>query len=266
MVMRPLLINVMVKACEEAGRTLERDFTRIDRLRVKQKGPADFVSTADLKAQQILREELSTARPDIGFLMEEEDGEDDSAKTKERWVVNPIDGTTNFLHGVPHWAISIALEREGEIVAGVIYNPITTELFWAEKGIGAYRSHKAIRVSGRVDLSECLLSTNLLYRGDRKIAQNAVDLALEMCEHTAGVRNEGSAALDMAYVAAGRYDGYWSTSGLELWDIAAGSIIIKEAGGKVSPLKEGADYMKTGCFIATNRKIHDKVTKILRSA
>lgn len=265
MVMRPLLINIMAKAAEQAGRALERDFSRIDRLRVAAKGPADFVSTADFKAQEILREELSAARPDIGFLMEEEDGVDDSAPKKERWIVDPLDGTSNFIHGIPHWAISIAVEREGAIVSGLIYSPLTNDMFWAEKGVGAYLGYKGIRVSGRTDLSECLLATNIMYKGDRKAAQLTVDRAGEMCKHTSGARHSGCTSLDLAYVAAGRYDGFWTAEGIGLWDIAAGALIVKEAGGKISPLVEGEDPMKSTRLLASNPKIHDKTLEIIRS-
>jgi len=265
MVMRPILINIMTKAAEKAGKALLRDFSRVDRLRVVQKGVADFVSTADFKAQEILREELSLAKPEMGFLMEEDDGIDDSKKTKERWIVDPLDGTANFLHAIPHWSISIAVERDNEIVAGVIYNPISNEMFWAEKGVGAYIGHNRIRVSGRNDLSECLLSTNVMHKGNADKTQLAINRVSNMCDYVSGVRREGSTALDLAYVAAGRYDGFWTSADIGMWDVAAGYIIVKEAGGVISPLKQGDDPVLSTHLIASNKKIHDEIVKKIRS-
>lgn len=265
MVMRPALVNVLAKAAEQAGRKLVSDFARIDRIPVKQKGPADFVTMSDFKAQEIIREILSEERPNFGFLMEEEDGVVEKEAAKERFIVDPLDGTANFIHGIPHWAISMAVEREGEIVSGMIYNPIAGEMFWAEKGVGAYLGRNRIQVSGRSDLSECLLANTLLYRGNRKDTEKGVQCVGEMCKHTAGVRREGSATLDLAYVAAGRYDGYWVTSGVSIWDMAAGALIVKEAGGMVSPMVEGEDPIKSGALIATNSRIHNEVVAKLRS-
>lgn len=259
MLIRPALINVMAKAAEKAGRGLTRDFGEVEQLQISRKGPADFVSNADLKAQAVLREELSKARPNFGFLGEENDGGEDSKNKAERWIVDPLDGTTNFLHGVPQWCISIAAEREGEIVAGMIYNPISNEMFWAERGVGAYCSNKRIRVSGRTDLSECLLAFGITSQVDvlKKVAAVA--------PHAGGVRAFGSAALNLAYVAAGRMDGYWC-SGLGIWDVAAGVLIIKEAGGFVAPMVAGQDPVKTATLIASNAGIHDKLVQIIRSA
>lgn len=263
MVMRPALINVMAKAVEKAGKGLRRDFGEVEHLQISRKGPADFVSTADLKAQKILREELGKARPNFGFYMEENDGVVDKADASERWIVDPLDGTTNFLHGVPHWCISVAAERDGEIVAGMIYNPITDEMFWAEKGIGAYCSSKRLRVSGRSDLSECLIATGLGFKGSSKDHTRVLKQVSAVMPQVAGIRRAGVAALDLAFVAAGRYDGYWE-EGLGLYDVAAGYIIVKEAGGFVSPMVKGQDPVKSAALIATNDAIHDKLVKLVR--
>lgn len=265
MVMRPALINVMAKAVEKAGKSLVRDFGEVEHLQISRKGPADFVSTADLKAQKILREELGKARPSFGFYMEETDGVVDKPDASERWIVDPLDGTTNFLHAMPHWCISVGVEREGEIVAGMIYNPLSDEMFWAEKGVGAYCSSKRLRVSVRKDLSECLIATGLPFKGSKRKPVDALKELGNVMPMVAGIRRAGSAALDLAYVAAGRYDGYWE-SGLGMYDVAAGYIIVKEAGGFVSPMQKGKDPVKTGGIIATNAEIHDKLVKLVRDA
>ncbi len=265
MVMRPALINVMAKAAEKAGKGLSRDFGEVEHLQVSRKGPADFVSNADIKAQKILREELTKARPTFGFLGEEDDGEADTSGKAERWIIDPLDGTTNFLHGVPHWCISIAAEKAGEVIAGLIYNPITDETFWAERGLGAYCSNKRLRVSGRKDLSECLIATGLPFKGSKKNDAKVMKELAAVMPKVAGIRRAGSAALDMAYVAAGRFDGYWE-EGLGIWDIAAGYIIVKEAGGFVSPMVKGGNPVKDAALIATNAEIHDKIVKLVRAA
>jgi len=265
MVMRPALINVMAKAAEKAGKGLTRDFGEVEHLQISRKGPADFVSNADMKAQKILREELGHARPSFGFYMEENDGVVDKADASERWIVDPLDGTTNFLHGLPHWCISIAVEREGEIFAGLIYNPLSDEMFWAEKGVGAYCSSKRLRVSARTDLSECLIATGLGFKGSSKDPVKVLKQVSSVMGQVAGIRRAGSAALDLAYVAAGRYDGYWE-SGLGMYDVAAGYIIVKEAGGFVSPMVKGQDPVKSAALIATNAGIHDKIVKLVRDA
>ena len=201
---RTALINVMIKAAEKAAKGLKRDFGEVEHLQVSRKGPADFVSNADMQSQKVLREELSKARPEFGFLMEEDDKAADTSGKAERWIVDPLDGTTNFLHSLPHWAISIAAERAGEIVAGVVHDPIKDEMFWAEKGVGAYCNSKRLRVSARKDMADCLIATGLPFKGimdeDPKIAEqlNAV------MPKVAGIRRWGVASLDLAYVAAGR--------------------------------------------------------------
>ncbi|NTU77455.1 MAG: inositol monophosphatase [Alphaproteobacteria bacterium] len=265
MAVRPALINVMAKAAEKAAKGLKRDFGEVEHLQVSRKGPADFVSTADLQAQKILREELGKARPDFGFLMEEQDGVADTSDKKERWIVDPLDGTTNFLHGMPHWCISIAAERDGEVIAGLIYNPISDEMFWAEKGLGAYNNSKRLRVSARKDLSECLLATGLPFKGSRKPIPTMFAELNAVMPQVAGIRRAGSAALDLAYVAAGRFDGYWET-GLGAWDVAAGYVIVKEAGGFISPMISGENPVQKGSLIATNEHIHDRLVQMVRAA
>jgi myo-inositol-1(or 4)-monophosphatase len=265
MLVRPALANVMIRAAEKAGRNLRRDFGEIEQLQVSRKGPADFVSAADLKSQEILREELSKVRPDFGFVMEEKDKAADTSDKEALWIVDPLDGTTNFLHGMPHFAISIGVQRLGELVAGLIYNPVTDECFWSEKGAGAFYNNKRIRVSGRRDLSECLVATGLPFKGSRKpVAPMLAELAAVLPQ-VAGVRRAGAAALDLAYVAAGRFDAYWET-GLGPWDIAAGLAIVKEAGGFIAPYKKGEDPLKSGALIVSNEPLHTAFVDLIRSA
>ncbi len=265
MALRSALINVMQRAADKAAKGLRRDFGEVEKLQVSRKGPADFVSNADLQAQKVIREELAKARPDFGFLMEEKDGENDTSGKRERWIVDPLDGTTNFLHGMPHWCISIAAERDGEIVAGLIYQPLIDEVFWAEKGLGSYLNNQRLRVSARSDFSECLIATGAPFKGSKKPVESFIDELKAVIPQVAGIRRAGSAALDLAYVAAGRYDGFWET-GLGLWDIAAGILLVKEAGGFVSPLAAGDDLMKTGSLVASNAGIHEKFLVMLRNS
>lgn len=260
MATRSALINVMCKAADKAARSLRRDFGEVEQLQVSQKGPADFVSNADLKADRIIKEELKKARPNFGFLMEES-GTEAGADPDHRWICDPLDGTTNFLHGIPHFCISIALEAKGEIVAGVVFDPIKDELFWAEKGAGSFLNERRMRVSGRKNLNECLLGTGIPFRGhghfDRFLGQ--MDKAMR---ETAGVRRLGAAALDLAYVAAGRYDGFWEEF-LSPWDMAAGIILVKEAGGYVSDLKGGQTMLASGEILATNNTLHAPIQALI---
>ena len=261
MAARSALINVMVKAAEKAAKGLKRDFGEVEHLQISRKGPGDFVSTADMQAQAILREELGKSRPDFGFLMEEKDNAADTSAKAERWIVDPLDGTTNFLHSIPHWAISIAAERNGEIVAGLVYDPIKDEMFWAEKGIGAYKNSQRLRVSARNDLSECLIATGIPFAGaPRPEFMGQLDAVMPK---VAGIRRFGAAALDLAYVAAGRYDGYWET-GIHPWDVAAGVVLVREAGGYVSamPDKAANPVMSRG-ILAANMNIYEKLTALV---
>jgi len=236
-------LNVMIKAAEKASRALIRDFGEIEKLQVSIKGPTNFVSNADLKAEKIIIEELKKARPNYSIISEE-DGSESNKDKKNTWVIDPIDGTNNFLHGVPHFAISIALKSENEIVSGLIYDPIKDEMFYAEKDKGAFFNNQRIRVSKKKEINSCLFATG----GKSK---NEIDLPL---------RRSGSAALDMAYVAAGRYDGYFQND-LNLWDIAAGIIILKEAGGMINEidLSQNKNIPIRASSMAINGKMLEKL-------
>lgn len=247
MAIRSALMNVMLIAVKKAAKGLVRDFGELENLQVSRKGPSDFVSNADLKAEKILKAELRKARPAYSFLMEES-GAEDGADTSRRWIVDPLDGTTNFLHGIPHFAISVALEEKGEIVAGVIYNPILDELYTAEKGNGAFVNDRRLRVSGRRDLAESLFATGIPFQGKGGHARFLGQLAKVMAK-TSGVRRIGAASLDLAYVAAGRVDGYWE-EGLHPWDCAAGILLVKEAGGYVTTLDGKPDpCARAACWL-----------------
>ncbi len=253
----------MCSAAKKAARKMVRDFGELEHLQVSKKGPADFVSAADRIAEKTIYQELLKARPKYGFLLEE-GGEIPGVDTSNRWIVDPLDGTTNFLHGIPHFAISIALERDGAPFAGVVYEPIHDEMFWAERGQGAHLNGRRIRVSGRSDLNESLLATGIPFKGERDHPLFLRQLG-EIMAVTAGVRRFGSAALDLAWVAAGRYDGFWET-GIHAWDMAAGIAIVREAGGLVSDLSGGEGMMKSGDILAANSAIHRKIVKILKAA
>ncbi|NQU68973.1 MAG: inositol monophosphatase [Rhodospirillales bacterium] len=257
------VINVMEGAARKAARSLIRDFGEVEQLQVSRKGPGDFVSEADRKAEAILRAELEKARPDYGLMMEE------SAETigndpSRRWIVDPLDGTTNFLHGIPHFAISIGLEDEGEIVAGVIYDPLKDEMFWAEKGVGAYLNRRRLRVSARAQFADAIVATGIPF-GNRPGKRSMLAILEPLMNQTAGVRRLGSAALDLAYVAAGRYDAFWEV-GLSPWDVAAGIIIVREAGGFVSDAKGGNHMLGGGTIIAANGRLHAPMHKLIRDA
>lgn len=258
---RPALINVMEKACRKAARGLVRDFGEVEQLQVSKKGPSDFVSAADLKAEKILKEELERARPDFGFLMEES-GE--SGTSDERWIVDPLDGTLNFLHGLPHFAISVALERRGELVAGMVFQPLTDEVFWAEKGSGAFCNDRRLRVSGRRDLAESVFATGIPFRGHGDSPRFLKELYAVMPK-VAGIRRFGAASLDLAYVAAGRFEGFWE-SGLQPWDMAAGIVLVKEAGGFVSDFTNRNKMLETGDVVCANEKMHGALLKLLAEA
>ncbi len=254
-------LNVMIKAARKAGRSLVKDFGEVEKLQVAVKGPGDFVSRADTRAEQIVKEELTGARPNYGWLAEE-GGEEPGKDPTRRWIVDPLDGTTNFLHGLPHWAVSIALEHKGEIVAAVIYDPAKDELFHAEKGGGAWMNDTRLRVSGRRVLIESIFATGLPFGGRPDLPETIRDLGrlLPVC---AGVRRWGAAALDLAYVAAGRYDGFWERR-LNAWDMAAGLLLIREAGGMTEALRPGSAIFESGEVIAANPEIFDKLARILR--
>lgn len=257
---RSAIITVMIKAAEKAAVRLVRDFGEVEKLQVSRKGAADFVSQADLKAEETLRIELEKARPGYGFLLEE--GGKIKGDGLNRWIVDPLDGTVNFLHGIPHFSISIALEREGEIVAGVVLDPIQHELFHAEKGGGAFLNDFRMRVSARRDLSTAVIGCWLPTVGAPEHERFLSQLTAVMPK-TGGVRCFGGAALNLAYVAAGRLDGYWE-EGLETWDMAAGLLMVKEAGGYVSDMTGGSRMLEAHSLIAANDQIHHKLSQILR--
>ena len=255
-------MNVMLKAARKAGRALAKDFREVENLQVSMKGAGDFVSRADIAAEQIIKSELMNARPTYGWLAEEGGAEEGQDPTR-RWIVDPLDGTTNFLHGLPHWAVSIALEHKGQIVAGVIYDPAKDEAFYAEKGEGAWLNESRLRVSGRDRMIESVFATGIPFGGRADLPETLQDLA-RLMPKCAGVRRWGSAALDMAYVAAGRYEGFWERR-LNAWDLAAGIVILREAGGMVEPFSTGGDILGDGAVICANQVIFDKFAKTIRS-
>ena len=255
-------INVMVKACRKASKTLIRDFGEIEKLQVSLKGPGDFVTASDKKVEKILIEELQKARPNYSILSEEigEINNDVSFK----WIIDPIDGTANFLHGIPHFAISIGLEHNKEIICGIIYDPIKDEMFVAEKGEGSYLNNQRMRVSSRSKLKDCMIFT-----GGPKRESKDRDLALKEYNSFSSkvlvpIRKLGSASLDIAYVAAGRCDGFWQRN-LNYWDIAAGIIIVKEAGGFVTDFYGKNEYIQNKTILVNNSKIDKEMIEVLSS-
>ncbi len=261
---RSALMNVMTAAALKAGRGLKRDFGEVENLQVSVKGPGDFVSNADRRAEKTLFEELSKARPGYGFLMEES-GTVEGSDPSHRWIIDPLDGTTNFLHGLPIFAISIALERDGQLVAGLIYNPASDEMFVAERGSGAFLNNRRLRVAQRRELADALVATGIppLFKapGHSRFQR---ELAAVMTR-VGNVRRLGAAALDLASVAAGRCDAYWER-GLNAWDIAAGIVMIREAGGFISDLEGGDTMLKTGDIIAGNELMLKRTLELVRGA
>ena len=251
----------MGNAALKAARALLRDFGEVEQLQVSVKGPGEFVSAADIKAERIIKAELKKARPGYAMLLEES-GAEAGSDPRHRWIVDPLDGTTNFLHGIPHFAISIALERDGEIVAGVIYEPIRDEMYWAEKGLGAYVNDRRLRVSARRHLGEAVIGTGMPFgaRADRGIYTATLAAVMRA---TAGIRRMGSAALDLAYVAAGRFDGFWEF-GLSPWDIAAGILLVREAGGYLSDMSGGHGMMASGDVLAANDHLHLPLAALIK--
>ena len=257
---RSALLNVMVQAAFKAGKSLARDFGEVQNLQVSLKGPGDYVSQADRKAEKIIREELMKARPTYGFLGEESE-EIVGTDGAHRWIVDPLDGTTNFLHGIPCFAVSIALERNGEIVAGVVLNPATDELFTAERGGGAFLNDRRLRVAARKALSDAVIGCSVPHLGRGNHGKFLIELRHVMGE-VAGMRRLGAAALDLAYVAAGRFDGFWERD-LSEWDMAAGILLIREAGGYVSDLDGGTAMFDTGTIVGGNEYIHKALREVL---
>ena len=255
------LINVMVKAARRAGRSLKRDLGEVENLQVSLKGPANFVTMADRRAEEMLHTDLTKARPGYGFIGEEGGIRAGDDKT-HTWIVDPLDGTTNFLHGIPQFAISIGLVREGTIIAGVIFNPANDDLYVAERGKGAFLNDQRLRVAGRRKLNECVIACGLPHigRGDLELSRQELT---EIQSRVAGLRRFGAASLDMAFIAAGRLDGYWERN-LQPWDMAAGTIIVREAGGIVSGIEGNDDPLKTGSVICGNEFVHAELVKILK--
>lgn len=260
MALRSALINAMANAARKAQRSLIRDFNEVEHLQVSKKGPADFVSAADRKAEKILQQELAKLRPDFGFIMEE-GGRIEARDGKSYWIIDPLDGTTNFLHGIPHFAISVGVQREGELIAGIVLDVVRDELFWAEKGVGAYVNERRLRVSARRKLTEAVFGTGIPFHGRPGHAAFVKDLTNIMPE-VAGIRRMGAAALDLCYVAAGRFDGFWE-SGLSAWDMAAGIVLVREAGGMVTDLAGGDQMLSTGGIVAANDVLHAPLCKLL---
>ncbi len=254
-------LNLMIKTARKAGRALVKDFREVENLQVSAKGPGDFVTRADREAERIIKEDLRGGRPTYGWLGEET-GEDAGEDPTRRWIVDPLDGTTNFLHGMPHWAVSIALEHKGEIVAGVVFDAAKDEMFVAEKGQGTWMNDKRMRVSGRRVMSDAVFGTGVPFAARKGLPETLGDLArlMPVC---AGVRRWGAAALDLAYVAAGRFDGFWER-GLSPWDVAAGLILVQEAGGFVSAIAEGETVFGSGNVAAANQALFEPFRKILR--
>ncbi|MEX0591050.1 MAG: inositol monophosphatase family protein [Xanthobacteraceae bacterium] len=260
---RSPIITVMVQAARKAARALVRDFGEVENLQVSLKGPANFVSAADRRAEEILYAELSKARPAFGFLMEER-GRIQGKDPNHQWVVDPLDGTTNFLHGIPIFAISIALVKDGTPIAGLVFNPVTDETFVAERGKGAFLNERRLRVAARRDLDNCVVCCGIPHRGRGDRAQFRKELAAVQ-ERVAGLRRTGAAAIDLAWVAAGRFDGFWERS-LSPWDLAAGLILVREAGGYVTDLDGGDAALDKGSVLAGNADIHGALLALLKSA
>ncbi|MCA6227640.1 MAG: inositol monophosphatase [Phenylobacterium sp.] len=257
------LLKVMSDAARKAARGLNRDFGELAELQVSRKGAADFVSAADLKAEQAIFESLSKARPGYSFLGEERGLIEGTDKT-HTWIVDPLDGTTNFLHAIPHFAINIALQREGVVVAAVTYNPVSNDLFWAEKGKGAFVNDRRLRVAARQRLDESVLATGIPFLGHGQHARFLKELH-QISQRVAGVRRFGAAALDLAWVAAGRMDGFWERD-LNAWDLAAGVLLVTEAGGKVTNAEGGEDVLTAGSVCAANLDLHPLILERLRAA
>ncbi|MEM1160270.1 MAG: inositol monophosphatase family protein [Pseudomonadota bacterium] len=259
-------LNVMIQAARKAARRLVRDFNEVENLQVSVKGAGDFVSNADRKAEETIKDVLMDARPNYGFLGEE-GTEIEGKDPTRRWIVDPLDGTTNFLHGLPHWAVSIGLEHKGQVVAGVVYDPAKDEMFTAEMGEGAWMNDRRLRVSARREMSEFLLATGIPF-GARGGTEEMFQEFARILPRTAGVRRWGTASLDLAYVAAGRFDGFWERA-LQPWDIAAGLIIVREAGGLIGRIGEAQaheDPMPTGDIMAANTAAYDFLTRHLEKS
>ena len=256
-------LNVMMKAARRAGRSLVKDFQEVENLQVSAKSAGDFVSRADIAAEKIIKEELTEARPTYGWLGEES-GEIAGQDPTRRWIVDPLDGTTNFLHGLPHWAVSIALEHKGQIVSGVVFDAAKDEMFVAEKGKGAWMNDRRIRVSDRHRMIESIYATGLPFAGRTDLPETLRALA-QLLPTCAGVRRWGAASLDLAYVAAGRYDGFWE-SRLNIWDIAAGIVLAREAGALIEGMAKGTQPQDTSDVLCATELQFEQFAKLIRSS
>jgi len=256
-------MNVMQQAARKASRRLVRDFGEVENLQVSRKGPSDFVTAADVRTDEMLRDLLLQARPDFSFLTKE-NKEMVGKDGRRRWIIDPVDGTINFLHGIPMFAISIALEESGEITAGLVYAPIPDEMFWAEKGQGAYLNNRRLRVAARRQIGDAVIGTCIPHSGRSDNPSYPIEI-LAIADECAGIRGMGSAALDLAYVAAGRFDGFWET-GLSPWGIAAGLLLAKEAGAIVSRTDGGSDPLYEGEILAANEAIHSRMLRLIQKA
>lgn len=258
------IITVMERACRKAAPRLRRDFGEVSQLQVSRKGPADFVSQADKAAERTLLEELQKARPGWGFVLEEGGEIPGEEENSPRFIIDPLDGTSNFLHGIPHFAISIGVEHMGVALAGMVYQPLTDETFWAERGRGAWLHNGRLRVSGRSDLSESLIATGIPFKGHGE--QDQFERILnKVIPEVAGVRRFGAASLDLAWVAAGRFDGFWE-QGLSHWDVSAGMLLVKEAGGFVSDFRGGEKMVERRELIAGNDVLHSRLHRLVAGA
>ena len=256
-------LNLMINTARKAARLLLKDFREVENLQVSVKGPGDFVSKADQGAERLIREELKNGRPTYGWLGEET-GEEPGEDPTRRWIVDPLDGTTNFLHGIPHWAISIALEHKGAITAAVVYDPCRDEMFLAEKGTGCWlNSNRRMRVSARRSMSEALFATGIPFGSKNTLPATLKDMSALM-PVSAGARRMGAASLDLAWVAAGRFDGYWERE-LQPWDVAAGLLLVTEAGGLVEGIRVAENPLESGNILAANGQLFSSLAEMIRN-
>ena len=258
MALKTPIINIMTKAAYKAGNILIKDFREVENLQVSKKGVGDFVTSADLNSEKTIIKILEKSYPQIKIISEETNSDTSLDEHEKKWIIDPLDGTLNFLHGLPHFAISIALMVKNEIISGVVYDPIKDELFWAEKGVGAYINDKRIRVSSRNQLKNALVSTGIPWKGMENSHKNYLKILENIMKSSSGIRRYGAAALDLAYVAAGRYDAFWEFN-LKTWDIAAGSLLVKEAGGSVGSINKNENYLYTGNIYACNNNLVDEL-------
>ena len=260
---RSALMNVMTAAVLKAGRGLKRDFGEVENLQVSVKGPGDFVTAADKRAEKTLFEELAKARPGYGFVMEEA-GEVEGTDKSHTWYIDPLDGTTNFLHGIPIFGVSVGLARDGQMIAGIVYNPANDDMFVAERGQGAYLNNRRLRVSGRRNLADCVMGCGIPHLGKRREHPGFLTEAQKVMNQVSNLRRLGAAALDFCHVAAGRYDGYWER-GIQRWDMAAGLVMVKEAGGFVSDCDGGQDMLTKGSVCVGNEYTHPALLDLIKS-